>query len=126
MVDRIRRKQWALVLTALSFFDKAGVFCRHEVLEFLPFIVGDGWLHVVVVIVFEELRKQVVYLFSFGATEGEGGCVDVFGQQLVEETVALTIATYDTASLPEADGVKELAAWESYFANEQLVEVVGG
>jgi hypothetical protein len=45
---------------------------------------------------------------------------------LHEYLAALAIASQDSSCLPELDVVQELTAWDSYFANEELIEVVGG
>ena len=39
---------------------------------------------------------------------------------------ALAVASDDAAGFPEGEVVEELAAGDSYLANEQLIEVVGG
>jgi len=44
----------------------------------------------------------------------------------VLQSVALAVASDDAAGLPEGDVVQELAAGDSYLANEQLKEVIGG
>ena len=52
--------------------------------------------------------------------------IDILSDELVQKAVALAIAANDAACLPEADVVEELTTTDSYLANEQLVEVVGG
>jgi hypothetical protein len=42
------------------------------------------------------------------------------------QRVALSISANDTTDLPERDVVQELMPADTYFANEQLVDVVGG
>lgn len=54
------------------------------------------------------------------------GGIDVFCDELPQEPVSLSVASYDTSSLPELDFVQELTTRYSYLANEQLKEVVGG
>ena len=54
------------------------------------------------------------------------GGEDVGGDELMEETVALAVASEDAACFPVGDFVKKFFAWDSDFAYEQLVEVVGG
>ena len=105
---------------------KAGVFGCHECLEFVLFCLRDGGLHLVVVIVLEEHWKHLLRGVAFRTTEGVGAGKDVLCDKLVEKMVTLAIATQYSSRLPEADVVQELVAGDSYFANEQLVEVVGG
>ena len=54
------------------------------------------------------------------------GGEDVGGDELMEEAVALAVASEDAACFPVGDFVKKFFAWDSDFAYEQLVEVVGG
>jgi hypothetical protein len=42
------------------------------------------------------------------------------------QRVALAIASDDATDLPERDAVQKLTPADSYLANEQLVDVVGG
>lgn len=42
------------------------------------------------------------------------------------QTVALAVAANDTTYLPETDVVQKLTATDSYLANEQFKQIVGG
>jgi hypothetical protein len=44
---------------------------------------------------------------------------------LVLQAVALAVAPDDAAYLPETDVVEKFTAGDSYFAHEQLIDVVG-
>jgi hypothetical protein len=44
----------------------------------------------------------------------------------VLQAVAAAVATDDAAHFPEGDVVEELTTRQSYLANDELVEVVGG
>ena len=85
----------------------------------------DGGLHIVVVII-EDGWEHVFDGLAFRASEGKGAGIDVLGLELHEYLSALAIAANDATGLPEADVVKELTTTDSYLANEQLIEVVGG
>ena len=89
------------------------------------FFLCDGGLHVVVVII-EDGWEHVLDGFALTASEGEGAGIDVLGQQLHEYLATLAIAANDATCLPELDVIQELMTRDSYLANEQLVEVVGG
>ena len=54
------------------------------------------------------------------------GSVDALGQELVLQLVTPPISANDSAHLPEPQIVQKLTTRDSYLANDQLVDVVGG
>ena len=92
------------------------VYSGHEVLQFLGFLVADGWLDVVVII--EDLRKHIVDGLALGVAHRMDGGVDVFGYELMEQAVATSIAVEDEVGFPIAQIVQELTSWYAYFAHE--------
>jgi hypothetical protein len=46
-----------------------------------------------------------------------------FGDELVRQTVALSVATDDAVDFPELQFVEELMARDAYLTNKQLVDV---
>lgn len=88
------------------------------------FVLADGRL--VFIIVVEEHGEYVFHSFALRVTHGVSGGVGTLGEELVLQTVTLAVASDDAAHFPETDVVKELTAWDSYFAHEQLIDVVGG
>ena len=105
----------------------AGIDCINQLPQVGSILFADGRLGVIVaVIVIEEHGKHVGDGLTLGAAHSVGGGIDAFGEQLVCQAVALAVTTDDAAHLPEAEVVEELTAWDSDFAHEQLVDVVGG
>ena len=115
-----------LFLAAFAFFFKACIFGCHEFLKFILFFLCDSRFHVVVVIILEEHWEHLLRCVAFRTTECVGAGEDVLGDELIEKMVTLAIAANDATGFPELDVVQELAAAQTYFANEQLIEVVGG
>ena len=97
-------------------------FC-HEGDQVLAVFFGDWRFYVFIVC--KERRENVFDGLPIGVAHGIGGSVGAFGQKLVCQSVALAIASYDAANLPEAEVVEEFAAGDADFAHEQLVDVVG-
>ena len=96
----------------------------HFGLQFGHVLFADGRL-VVVIVVVEEHGEYVGHGLTLGVAHGVGGGIDALGDELVLQPVALAVATYDAANLPEADVVEELTAGDANLAHEQLVDVVG-
>ena len=117
-------KESGLWLAAL-FFLPFGVLSCHEIEQFLLVFVADGGL-VVIVVVLEEYGEHVGYGLALWVAHGEHRGVGTFGDELVLQAVALSVASDDTANFPEANVVEELTAGDAYLAHEQLVDVVGG
>ena len=97
----------------------------HHGLHVGHILFADGWL-VVIVVVLEYLREKVAGGLTFGVAHCIDGGVGALGEQLVLQTVALAVASDDSAYLPEAEVVEKFAAGDAYLAHEQLVDVVGG
>jgi xanthine/uracil/vitamin C permease (AzgA family) len=87
------------------------------------FVLADGLL--VVIIVIEEHREYVFHSFTLRVTHGVSGGVGALGYELMFQAVALAVASDDAAHLPETDVIQKLTAGDSYFAHEQLIDVVG-
>ena len=79
------------------------------------FVMADGRL--VVVIVVEEHREYIFHSFALRVTHGEAGGVGTFGEELVLQSVALSVASDDTAHFPEANVIQKLTAGDAYFAH---------
>lgn len=77
------------------------VFCCHEVLQVLLLLGGDGGLHVVIVII-EEHGEHVADGLALGVAHRMDGGVDVFGNELMEQAVATSIAVEDEVGFPIA------------------------
>ena len=88
------------------------------------FVLADGRL--VIVIFVEEHGEYVFHSFALRVTHGVSGGVGALGYELMLQSVALAVASDDTANLPEAEVVEEFMARDAYLAHEQLVNVVGG
>ena len=106
------------------FFVCLTVDCVHFSLKFCHFFSRDGRL-VIVIVVVEEHGEHVGHGLALWVAHGVGGGIDALGDELVLQSVALAVATYDAANLPEADVVEKFTAGDSDFAHEQLVDVVG-
>ena len=98
----------------------------HECLEVGCFVFCDGWLIVVIVVVVKYLWEHVGNGLAFRVTHRVDSCVGTFGHQLMFQTVSLAVATNDATCLPESDFIQKLTPANSYLANEQLVQIVGG
>lgn len=115
-----------LFLAAFAFFFKACIFGCHEFLKFILFFLCDSRLHLVVVIVLEEHWEHLLRGVAFRTTECVGAGEDVLCDELIQEMVTLAVSSDDATGFPELDIIEELTTRDSYLANEQLVEVVGG
>ena len=102
------------------------VHTGHECLEVGCFVFCDGWLVVVIVVVFKYLWEHVGNGLAFWVSHRIDSSVGTFSHQLVLQPVALAVASDDATDFPEAEFVKKLTTGDSDFAHEQLVDVVGG
>ena len=98
------------------------VYSVYLCLHLFHIFLGDGRLVAVVV---EEHGEYVFHSFALRVTHGIHGSVGTFGYQLMLQSVALSVAAYDAANLPEAEVIEEFTAGDAYLAHEQLVDVVG-
>lgn len=89
-----------------------------ELLEFLAVFLCELVLFVVLVLVVEDVREEVLDGFALGVAHGEHGCVCALGQQLVREVLPLAVALVDTVNFPEVDVIEKLPARYSYLAHE--------
>ena len=110
---------------------KCLAFCvqrSHLILQFLCFFFCDGWLVYVFVVVLEYAWKHFFDFLSviFPIWICIFSCIDNFSQQLMFQTVTLAIAANDATYLPETNIIQELVSANSYLANEQLKQIVGG
>ena len=98
----------------------------HLGLKFFYLFLCDGWFDVFVIVVEEGWEhifdSQVFLVFP----ERKGAGVDILCQELHEYLTTLAVAANDASGFPEADVIEKFSATDSYLANEQLVEVVGG
>ena len=92
------------------------VECFHQGLHVGHFILADGWL-VVVVVILEEHGEYVGYGLAFGVAHGIHGGVGALGDELMLQRVTATVAAYDAANFPEADVVEKFTAGDSNFAH---------
>ena len=97
------------------------VVAGYEVLEFVVIFVANFAF-----VILEEHGEYVFHSFALRVTHGINGGIGTFGEELVLQSVPLSVASDDTSHLPEADVVEELTAGDSDFAHEQLIDVVGG
>ena len=88
------------------------------------FVLADGRL--VFIIVVEEHREYVFHSFALRVAHGVSGGVGTFCNELMFQPVTLAVASDDAAYFPEAEVVEKFTAGDSYFAHEQLIDVVGG
>lgn len=100
------------------------IVCVYISQQVVHVFLGEGRLVIVIVCV-EEHGEHVGYGLALGITHDVDGGIDAFGHQLMLQPVAAAVATDDAAHFPEADVVEELTAWDSDFAHEQLIDVVG-
>ena len=117
--------------TQKSEASKCLAFCvqrSHLILQFLRFFFCDGWLVYVFVVIIEYAWKHFLNFLSiiFPIWIGIFCGIDNLCQQLVLQTVALAIAANDATYLPETNIIQELVSANSYLANEQLKQIVGG
>ena len=115
-----------LFLAAFAFFFKAGIFSCYECLEFVLFFLRDGGLHFVVVVIFKEHWEHFLRRVAFRTTKSVGAGEYVLCDELIQEMVTLAVTSKYATGFPELDVIQELPTSDSYFANEQLIEVVGG
>ena len=101
------------------------VHAGHEFLEVGYFVFCDGWL-IVDVVILKDLREHVGNSLAFWVSHRIDSSVCTFGHQLMLQSVALAVATNDATCLPESDFIQKLTPANSYLANEQLVQIVGG
>lgn len=73
----------------------------------------------------EECREHVLDGLSLRVAHRVDGSIGAFGEQLVCEVVALSVAADDAVNFPELQVIKKLTAGDSYLAYEQLIDVVG-
>ena len=104
------------------------VQCRHLILQFLCLGFCDGWLVYVIIVIIKYAREHFLNFLSviFPIRVGVFSCIDYFCQQLVFQTVTLSVAANDATYLPETDIIQELMTANSYLANEQFKQIVGG
>jgi hypothetical protein len=95
-------------------------------LEFGSFILCDGWLIVDVIIILEYLREHVGNGLAFWVSHCVDGSVCTFSHELMLQAVTLAVASNDAPCLPERHFIQELTTAQTYLANEQLVQIVGG
>lgn len=93
--------------------------------EFSGFLFCD-WRLCIVFVILEDGGEHVGDSLAFTASKGVGAGIDVLSEQLHEYLATLAVASDDATGFPEVDVIEKLAAGQSYFANEQLVKVVGG
>lgn len=110
---------------------KCLAFCvqrRHFILQFLCLVFCDGWFVYVFVIILEYAWKHFFNFLSiiFPIWIGIFCCIDNFSQQLMFQTVALAVASDDATDFPETNIIQELMPTDSYLANEQFKQIVGG
>jgi hypothetical protein len=94
------------------------VLSVNEALHFLGFLVADGWLEFVFVVIIEDLREHVADGLALGVAHQMDGSVDVFGYELMEQAVSTSIAVEDEVGFPIAQIVQELTSRYAYFAHE--------
>ena len=101
---------------------------RHLILQFLCLGFCNGWLIYVFFIILEYAWEHFLNFLAviFPIRVGVFSCIYDLSQQLVFQTVTLTVATDDTTYLPETNIIQELMPADSYLANEQLKQIVGG
>ncbi len=63
---------------------------------------------------------------SFVLSHSKAGVVCLDALKLVLKDVTTVVASYYSTNLPEAEVIEELVTADSYFTNEQLIDVVGG
>ena len=63
---------------------QAFVLGVNEALHFLSFVITDGWLEFVFVVIIEDLREHVADGFALGVAHRMDGGVDVFGYKLMK------------------------------------------
>lgn len=102
------------------------VHAGHECLEVGFFVFCDGWLIVVIVIVFKYLWEHVGNGLAFWVSHRIDSSVCTFSHQLMIQAVALAVASDNATDFPEAEVVEKFAALDAYLAHEQLIDVVGG
>ena len=99
--------------------------CIHYGLK-LCYVFSRDWRFVVIIVGIEEHREHVGHGLALGVAHDIPGGVGTFGNELMLQSVALTVASDDTTNLPEAEVVEKLTAGDAYLAHEKLVDVVGG
>ena len=92
------------------------VHAVHECLESGCFVVSDGWLIVVIVIILKYLWEYIGNCLALGVAHGEHGGVGTFGHQLMLQPVALAVAHDDEVNLPQPQIVQKLVAVVAYLA----------
>ena len=90
----------------------------HEVLEFAAFFFCDGWLIVVIVVIFKYLREHIGNRLSFWVAHGEHGGVGTFGHQLMLQPVALAVTHDDEVNLPQPQVIQKLVTVVAYLAHD--------
>ena len=85
-------------------------------------------LRVLCIILFfsEQFGEEVGNGLAIGIAHAVHTGIDALCNELMCEPVALAVASQYATCLPELDAIEEFPTGDSYFANEQLIEVVGG
>lgn len=97
-------------------------FCK----KLFTFIFCHGFRIFVVIIIFEELRKEIFRLLALGITHHVDGAEHILCYELMQESVALAIASDDALCLPKGDVIQEIVSGNAYLAYEQFIKVAGG
>jgi len=93
------------------------VVCFHKGLHVGHFLLADGWLVVVVVVILEEHGKHVFHGLALRVAHDVDSGIDAFSHQLMLQQVAATVAADDASHLPEVEVVEKLTAGDSNFAH---------
>lgn len=89
-----------------------------KLLEFLAVFLGEVVLCVVLVLVVEDVRKEVLNGLSLWVSHGEDGRKGALGQKLVGEAQPFAVAPIYVVHLPKINVVQELTTGDAYFAHE--------
>lgn len=94
------------------------VIVIYELLEFLAVFFGEVVLWVVLVLVVEDVRKEVSDGLSFRVSHGVDGCEGALGQQLVCEALPFAVALNDAVHFPPINVIEKLTSLYAYLAHE--------